>query len=309
MAVKNKFESRNFVKAYGEVIELKDYRIKWLARIVYSSQFELVIAFLILVNAVSLALLTMPEIDPEVRKTLGELDKFALYIYLIELIMRLVSYGKRPWEFFRQGWNVFDFTIVVLSFGVFTGETIILRLLRIFRLIRIFRFLPEVRVLTSSVVKSLPPLMSVGVLIFLALFIYGMAGVYLFGEQLPDSWGNITLALTSLFILLTLENFPNYLEEAVAISPWALPFYLSYIFIVVFTVLNVLIGIVLNAMDEAREENKERKRKMIELDTIVHEVDDITADGKVTEDEIGRLREQLKIMETILHDGQKRKKL
>jgi len=308
MAARSSFEARNFVKAYGEVIELKEYRIKWLARIVYSSQFELVIAFIILVNAVSLALLTMPEIDPETRNTLSELDKFALYIYLVELIMRLVSYGKRPWEFFRQGWNVFDFTIVVLSFGVFTGETIILRLLRIFRLIRIFRFLPEVRVLTSSVVKSLPPLMSVGVLIFLALFIYGMAGVYLFGEQLPDSWGNITLALTSLFILLTLENFPNYLEEAVAISPWALPFYLSYIFIVVFTVLNVLIGIVLNAMDEAREENKERKRKMIELDTIVHEVDDITADGKVTEDEIGRLREQLKIMETILHDGQKRKK-
>ena len=308
MAERRNFEARNFVKAYGQVIELKEYRIKWLARIVYSSQFELVIAFIILVNAVSLALLTMPDIDPEVRKTLGELDTFALYIYLVELIMRLVSYGKKPWEFFKQGWNVFDFTIVVLSFGVFTGETIILRLLRIFRLIRIFRFLPEVRVLTSSVVKSLPPLMSVGVLIFLALFIYGMAGVYLFGEELPDSWGNITLALTSLFILLTLENFPNYLEEAVEISPWALPFYLSYIFIVVFTVLNVLIGIVLNAMDEAREENKERKRKMIELDTIVHEVDDITADGKVTEEEIGRLREQLKIMETILHDGQKRKK-
>jgi voltage-gated sodium channel len=305
--VQQKLESRNFVKAYGEIIELKDYRIKWLARIVYSSQFELVIAFIILINAVSLALLTMPEIGPEVRNTLGELDKFALNIYLVELIIRLVSYGKKPWEFFRQGWNVFDFTIVVLSFGVFTGETIILRLLRIFRLIRIFRFLPEVRVLTSSVVKSLPPLMSVGVLIFLALFIYGMAGVYLFGEELPDSWGNITLALTSLFILLTLENFPNYLEEAVAISPWALPFYLSYIFIVVFTVLNVLIGIVLNAMDEAREENKERKRKLIELDTIVHEVDDITAKGKVSENEINRLREQLKLMESILHQGESKK--
>jgi voltage-gated sodium channel len=305
--VEQKLESRNFVKAYGEIIELKDYRIKWLARIVYSSQFELVIAFIILINAVSLALLTMPEIGPEVRNTLGELDKFALNIYLVELIIRLVSYGKKPWEFFRQGWNVFDFTIVVLSFGVFTGETIILRLLRIFRLIRIFRFLPEVRVLTSSVVKSLPPLMSVGVLIFLALFIYGMAGVYLFGEELPDSWGNITLALTSLFILLTLENFPNYLEEAVAISPWALPFYLSYIFIVVFTVLNVLIGIVLNAMDEAREENKERKRKLIELDTIVHEVDDITAKGKVSENEINRLREQLKLMESILHQGESKK--
>ena len=307
MSVTKQASSKNFVKAYGEVIELKEYRIKWLARIVYSSQFELLIAFIILVNAVSLALLTMPDIDPEVKQTLGELDTFALYVYLVELIMRMVSYGKRPWVFFRQGWNIFDFSIVVLSFGLFSGETIILRLLRIFRLIRIFRFLPEVRVLTSSVVKSLPPLMSVGVLIFLALFIYGMAGVYLFGEQLPESWGNITLALTSLFILLTLENFPNYLEEAVEISPWALPFYLSYIFIVVFTVLNVLIGIVLNAMDEAREENKERKRKISKLDAIVHEVDDITSDGKVTEDEINRLREQLKLMETILHEGEKKK--
>ncbi len=308
MSVTKQASSKNFIKAYGEVIELKQYRVKWLARIVYSSQFELLIAFIILVNAASLALLTMPDIDPEVRQTLGQLDTFALYVYLVELIMRIFSYGKRPWEFFRQGWNIFDFSIVVLSFGIFSGETIILRLLRIFRLIRIFRFLPEVRVLTSSVVKSLPPLMSVGVLIFLALFIYGMAGVYLFGEQLPESWENITLALTTLFILLTLENFPNYLEEAVEISPWALPFYLSYIFIVVFTVLNVLIGIVLNAMDEAREENKERKSKIRKLDAIVHEVDDITSDGKVTKDEINRLREQLKLMETILHEGEKKKK-
>lgn len=308
MSATKQASSKNFVKAYGEVIELEQYRIKWLARTVYSSQFELFIAFIILVNAVSLALLTMPDIEPEVKETLSELDTFALYVYLVELTMRIVSYGKQPWKFLRQGWNIFDFSIVVLSFGIFSGETIILRLLRIFRLIRIFRFLPEVRVLTSSVVKSLPPLMSVGVLIFLALFIYGMAGVYLFGEQLPESWGNITLALTSLFILLTLENFPNYLEEAVEISPWALPFYLSYIFIVVFTVLNVLIGIVLNAMDEAREENKERKRKISKLDAIVHEVDDITSDGKVTEDEINRLREQLKLMETILHEGEKKRK-
>jgi voltage-gated sodium channel len=305
MASEMKSKDPGYIKAYGQVIELKEYRVKWLARIVYSSQFELVIAFIILVNAVSLALLTMPDVEPSVERTLTQLDTYALYLYLIELIMRILSYGKRPWEFFRQGWNVFDFTIVILSFGIFSGQTIILRLLRIFRLIRIFRFLPEVRVLTTSVVKSLPPLMSVGVLIFLALFIYGMAGVYLFGEQLPDSWGSITQALTSLFILLTLENFPNYLEEAVEVSPWALPFYLSYIFIVVFTVLNVLIGIVLNAMDEAREENRQRKRQIEELDQIVHEVDDITADGKVTEDEINRLRKKLKAMETILHEGRK----
>jgi len=293
------------VTAYGKTFVIEEYRIKWLARIVYSSQFELFIAFIILVNAVCLALLTMPDISQDVKRTLSLLDLYCLYIYLGELLLRILSYGTKPWKFFQQGWNIFDFVIVVFSFGFFSGEAIILRLLRIFRLIRIFRFLPEVRVLTSSVVKSLPPLMSVGVLIFLALFIYGMAGVYLFGDKLPESWGSITQAMTSLFILLTLENFPIYLEEAVAISPWALPFYLSYIFIVVFTVLNVLIGIVLNAMDEARQESKSRREQLQELNQIVHEVDEIATDGKVTDAELVTLKEKIKEMEAILKSQNK----
>ncbi|MFN9951743.1 MAG: hypothetical protein ACK55I_01495, partial [bacterium] len=70
---------------------------------------------------------------------------------------------------------------------------------------------------------------------------------------------------------------------------------------------NVLIGIVLNAMDEAREENRERKRQIQQLDQIVHEVDDITADGQVTEDEIERLRNKLKMMESILHENNSKK--
>jgi voltage-gated sodium channel len=135
------------------------------------------------------------------------------------------------------------------------------------------------------------------VLIFLALYIYGMAGVYLFGEQLPKSWGNISIALTTLFILLTLENFPVYLEEAVLVSPWALPFYLSYIFIVVFTVLNVLIGIVLNAMDEARSDNRQKTEKLKQLGEIVEDVDDMTSDGDVTKEEIARLRQKLRELE------------
>ena len=143
-----------------------------------------------------------------------------------------------------------------------------------------------------------------GVLIFLALFIYGMAGVYVFGDEIPNHWGDISKALTTLFILLTLENFPNYLEEATLVSPWALPFYLSYIFIIVFTVLNVLIGIVLNAMDEARSDNKKRIDKVKQLDQIIQEVELITADGKVTEEEIKQLREKLLILERLASQKQ-----
>ncbi len=286
------------VKAYGEIIEIPDYRIFWLSRIVYSSAFELSIAFVILLNAISLALLTMSEISEGARQSFEAFDRLALYVYTAELVLRMISYGKKPWEFFRRGWNVFDFLIVALS-PIFAGQTVVLRLLRLLRLIRIFRFLPEVKVLTISIVRSIPPLLSMSVLIFLALFIYGMAGVYLLGEKLPLHWGDISIALTTLFILLTLENFPVYLEEAILVSPLALPFFLSYIFIVVFTVLNVFIGIVLNAMDEARSENRERMEKLKQLDEIVHEVDDMTADGKVTAEEIAHLRQKLQALERL----------
>lgn len=291
----------SLVKAYGKVVELQDYRLKWLARLVYSSKFELVIAFVIMANAVALAILTMPGIDTATREGLMDFDSFALYVYGFELILRILSYGKKPWKFFSQGWNVFDFVIIVLSLGFISQQAIILRLLRIFRLVRIFRFLPEVRILTTSIMKSLPPLMSVSVLIFIALFMYGMAGFYIFGESLPNEWGSITHALQTLFILLTLESFPDYLNPALRVSPWALPFFLSYVFLVVFTVLNVLIGIVLNAMDQAREENRERQKKINELHEIVHEVDDITSDGHVSAEEIKRLRDKVKEMESVLH--------
>ena len=275
---------------------MESARIKWLTRVVYSQPFELGIAGIILLNAVALALLTIPGIDGATRESLVRFDEIALWIFVCELIVRVISYGRKPWEFFKTGWNIFDFIIIGLS-PFLANQTLILRLLRIFRLIRIFRFLPEVRILTRSITRSLPPLMSMSVLIFLALFIYGMAGVYLFGEQMPEQWGDITAALTSLFILLTLEEFATYLVDGLAVSPWALPFYISYVFVIVFTILNVLIGVVLNAMDEARQETRERDEDIKRLQTFAKEVEEISADGQVTSDEITRLQEKIATLE------------
>ncbi len=275
---------------------MEPYRIKWLTRLVYSQPFELFIAGIILLNAIALALLTMPNIDGDARSSLIRFDQIALWVFFAELIARMISYGRKPWMFFKTGWNVFDFIIIGLS-PLFAGQTLLLRLLRIFRLIRIFRFLPEVRILTRSITRSLPPLMSMSVLIFLALFIYGMAGVYLFGEEMPDQWGDITAALTSLFILLTLEEFANYLVDGLEVSPWALPFYVSYVFIIVFTILNVLIGVVLNAMDEARAENREREEELEKLQTFAREVEEISADGQITPEEVEQLKSKIVVLE------------
>ena len=293
--------SRDYVKAYGKLEKLEDYRIKWLARLVYSDVFELAIATVIAGNAVALAVLTFSDISQETRAAALLVDSICLVIFVIELLMRILSYGTKPWKFFRQGWNIFDFFIIA-STPIFAGQTVVLRLLRLFRLIRIFRFLPEVRILSTSIVKSLPPLMSMSALIALLLFLYGMVGHYLFGAELVVAWGTITASMMSLVILLTLENFPIYLEEAMAVNALAVPYLLSYVFIIVFTVLNLLIGIVLNAMDEARAEVKVKARNVQEFELLADDFDQITSDGKVTPQEVARIRSEIARLRQLMND-------
>jgi voltage-gated sodium channel len=171
----------------------------------------------------------------------------------------MASYWPRPWRFFRDGWNIFDFVVVAAAFvpGIRQNSTL-LRLARLLRVVRIVRVLPDLRVLLLGVWKSVPPLASIGAVTAMILFVYGMVGWILFGDELPDQWGNIGRAMLTLFVMLTLENFPVYMDEAMDVEPWAWVYFVSFVLVAAFIVLNVLIGIVLNSMEEARELDRRR---------------------------------------------------
>lgn len=283
--------------------QFPEYRIQWLSRLMYGDRFEFVVVSVILINAAALATLTVRDLDPEVRNSLLLIDQIALWIFVTELALRILSYGRKPWMFLRSGWNVFDFLVIGLS-PFFQGQVVILRLLRLFRIIRIFRFLPEVRILTSSIIKSVPPLASLTVLITFLLFLYAMTGHYLFGAESPDNWGDIGVAMQSLFILLTLENFPDFFLEGMSITPVALIFYLSYVFVIVFTVLNILIGIVLNAMDQAREEDNTKTQQLRVINTIDEELEGLGTSNPDLSADIDRLQSELEeIRKRVSQDG------
>lgn len=258
----------------------------------YGDKFEFVVVAVILTNAAALATLTVSDIDADLRASMLFIDQVALWIFVVELLLRIASYGTKPWMFFKSGWNVFDFLIIGLS-PFFQGQVVILRLLRLFRIIRIFRFLPEVRILTTSIVKSVPPLASLTVLIGFLLFLYAMTGHYLFGSESPENWGDIGVSMQSLFILLTLENFPDFFLEGMSITPLALFYYLSYVFVIVFTVLNILIGIVLNAMDQAREEDSTKTQQLRVISSIERELESLDSSNPDLSTDIDRLHREL----------------
>jgi len=239
---------------------LRSGRSSGLARLVESSRFNIAIAAVIVANAVVLGLETYPEVMAAHGGKLILLNELFFAVFVAELALRIASYGRRPQDFFRSGWNVFDFVVVAAVFipGV-REQAQLLRLLRLARIVRLVRFLPDARMLILTVVKSIPSVASMVVLTVLLLFVYGMVGWSLFGEALPESWGTIGRAMLTLFILLTLENFPTYLAEAEPVSVLAVPFFVSYVLLAAFIVFNLLIGIVISSMEKAREEEDQRE--------------------------------------------------
>ena len=225
-----------------------------LSRVVDSPTFTTVVVATIAVNAAVLGLQTYEGIEARWGDLLFAINAVCLGIFLVELAIRIASYWPRPLAFFRSAWNVFDFVVIMAVFipGIRENSTL-LRLLRLLRVVRIVRLLPDLRVLLLGIWRSVPPLASIGAVTAMILFVYGMVGWIWFGDELPDEWGNIGRAMLTLFVMLTLENFPVYMDEAMEVEPWAWIYFVSFILVAAFIILNVLIGVVLNSMEEARE--------------------------------------------------------
>jgi voltage-gated sodium channel len=225
-----------------------------LRRLVDSPAFTGAVVAVILLNALVLGLQTYPRLEQDYGELLDLVNGLCLAFFVVEMTLRIASYLPRPWNFFREGWNVFDFLAVGLAFvpGLQSNSTV-LRLARLARIVRVVHLLPDVRILITAVIRSLPPLVSMAILTTLILFVYGMVGWQLFGDELPEDWGTIGEAMLSLFVMLTLEDFPQYMDAGMEIHPWSWVFFVSFILVAAFIVINVLIGIVLNSLEEARE--------------------------------------------------------
>jgi voltage-gated sodium channel len=250
------------------------------ARIADSNRFQMFIMGVIVANAVTLGLGTY-DFSSGVDSLLTTLDDVFLGIFVVELAIRIAAFGSRPQDFFRDGWNLFDFIVIGLAFtpGIRDNVTL-LRLARLLRVVRVVSVMPDLRVLLRAMVRSIPPITSLALLTLLLMYVYGMVGWILFHEEDPEQWGNIGESMLSLFQILTLENWPQYLDAGQAIHPASWIFFVSYVLIASFLVINILIAIIINSMDEVHA--AERARERGELDDEL-----AAADGSVAD----RLRE------------------
>ena len=251
----------------------------------------------ITLNAIVLGAETYHGVEERYGDLLHALNDVFLGLFVIELAIRLTAHWPRPVEFFRSGWNVFDFVVIAGSFlpGVRENATL-LRLLRLGRIVRAVRFLPDLRVIFGAVVRSVPGVSSLAVMTLLLVYLYGMVGWLIFHDHDPANFGNVGQAMVTMFVLLTLENLPAYIEKGQQLSNWTLLFYLSYVLVASFLIFNLFIGIVINSMEEARAQEQRNEREAARAAAArSHDPED---DFVVTmEDRIDDLREALDALE------------
>ena len=222
-------------------------------RIVEWRWFDPLMLGVIAVNAVVLGLETYDHIEEDYADQLTLANDIILGIFVVELLLRMGATGFKPKVFFKSGWNTFDFIVVTASFvpGIRENATM-LRLARLLRITRAVRLLPDLRILTVAVARSIPGVASLAAITVLLVYLYGMIGWLIFQDHDPEDYGNIGQSMITMFIMLSLENMPDNIEMGMDYNSWTLVFFISYVLLASFLIFNLFIGIVINSMEEAR---------------------------------------------------------
>ncbi len=223
--------------------------------LVESRSFSTFIIGVIVVNAMTLGLETSPTIVSAIGPILHAIDSAALWIFTIELLLKLHVYRAR---FFKDGWNLFDLTIVTIAWVPAAGPLSVLRALRIMRVLRLLSVVPSMRKVIGALFAALPGMGSILAVLVLVFYIAAVMATNLFGNTFPDWFGNVGASMFSLFQIMTLESWSmGIVRPVMDVYPHAWVFFLPFIIITTFTVLNLFIAIIVNSMQTLNAETSE----------------------------------------------------
>lgn len=233
----------------------------YVQKFVESRIFVNVIVALILFNALTLGLETSDRMMELYGPVLLLLDQIVLGVFVVEMLLKFYAYRL---SFFRNGWNVFDLSIISISLIPATGPLAILRALRIFRVLRLFSIVPQMRIVITGLLRAIPGMASVVAVIAIIFFVFSVLVTKIFGRTGDDTlemlFGDLGKSMFTLFQLMTLEDWVGgIVEPAMGLHPWSWVIFIPFIILTTFAILNLFIGVIVEAMQNV---HNEEQRKM-----------------------------------------------
>jgi voltage-gated sodium channel len=209
---------------------------------------------LILVNAVILGLETSPQLMAVWGSWLSAADRAILAVFVVEIALRL--YVNRL-AYFRDPWNVFDFTVVAIALVPASGPLAVLRALRILRVLRLITLVPSMKRVVSGLLSALPGLTSVMGIICIIFYVAAVIATKLFAADFPALFGDLGKTAFTLFQVMTLEGWAmEVVRPVMAVYPLSWIFFLVFILASTFTLLNLFIAVIVNAIHQEGAEDR-----------------------------------------------------
>ena len=257
-------------------------------RITKAHAFEYFIIGLIVFNGALLGLETFPRVTDAYGGWLDLGQDLILAVFIIEAALKMFALAPRADRYFKNGWNLFDFTIIVASLIPATGGfAVVARLARLFRVLRLISAVPELRLIVATLVRSIPSMLNIVALMSLVVYIYAIVGYQLFHEHDPVHWRNLGISLLSLFRVVTLEDWTDIMYKAMELHPMAWVYFVSFVVLGTFVVINLFIAVVINNLDEAKQERLAQLEQLQYRDTLLDEI-------RATQQSLRRLEGQLR---------------
>ncbi len=155
--------------------------------------------------------------------TLLIIDSLFTLLFLFEAVVKIHVQGFS--KYWSDGWNRFDFIIVLLAlpacvniFGLdFPGTSVLLslRTMRAFKSFRLLKFIPNIENLIKGIKLAFKASFIVAIGLIVLLLVFSIITTFLFGDVVPEYFGNPALSVYSIFRLFTIEGWYE-MPEAIA---------------------------------------------------------------------------------------------
>ncbi|MCH1429504.1 MAG: ion transporter [Chlamydiales bacterium] len=250
--------------------------------------FERLTIFVIIIAGALVGVQTFKDFAQEHYHTIHSIDLAILVYFIVEILIKILAEGKKPWRYFLSPWNIFDFCVVaVLMLPVDAEFVTAFRLVRVFRVFRLVTALPKLQLIVGALLKSIPSMGYVSLLLLILFYMYAVMATFLFGANDPLHFGSLPTSFLSLFRAVTLEDwtdlmytqmygcnvygYENFMDSCV--SPSAHPiggaiFFVSFVMMGSMIILNLFIGVIMQSMNEAQAEKDQEENELLDHDSL-----------------------------------------
>lgn len=179
------------------------------------------------INAIVIFCLSFPQLSQSTFWVI--LDDIFIVFFLVEAIVKIKTLKFK--EYWKENWNRFDFIVALGSLpllfpmllikmeaqGIDPFIIMMLRLFRLLRLVRFFWFVPNLAHLLKGLSRAFKASIFVLIILLFFNFILSILTTHLYGNIVPDLFGDPLKSFYTIFQLFTLEGW-NEIPQTIAES-------------------------------------------------------------------------------------------